>query len=725
MLVIIVIFFMSTAISPGSAGADFAVEVSPYVDQKPVVAHNTQSGESMVAYLTEADTGGGPHPEVRIRRLNSNGQVLGNAINPYAQNSPHYAIGRPAIAYSPNSNRYLVVFPGVWFGIYYYWVRFLDGNGNLLDALYMFDEQSSEYSYYDRDDEGTVQVTHNSLLDEFLITVQRRHIQTGNGGIWGQRVSEANGLIGSAVQLADFGIGGIGPHAIAYAPVAGTDPAGGRYLFVFLTWLGPELLKSDLTPIYTFYRFIPGQGFEPYGTHIPVNWGEPDGDSEVKDIAYGEVEGRKRFLLVYWDKDNQCPPGTGDWCTEWTGVWGAYIDPERTFYTTDVNTPFPISKIDAHRDVDPKARVAYSNAGAFYVVWYESTEDPPFSHIRGVWVDYFVEDSGSVSVPRPYDNVVISDVSGGGCLTVWPFSCQSDQDPDLPDVAALGESSAVVVWHQRYPPDPVNLNIKGDIFTGTLVQEESADELMMDIGSFGLWHLQGTTWTPIAWAVDVDDLERWNSLVIDFGNQGPSGLWHYDLAGWIPITMEDVEGMEAWADGLAIDRGASGLWNIDDQFNWSVIAYGLNVDGMARWGNGLAVDLGAAGLFYYPGWSLIAGEDVDGCAEWSGGLAIDRGLLGLWNVDGGNWQKLDSGNPETMTKWGDGLVADFGAGGLHYYNGSSWTLIAGTDVDGVEAWADGLIIDIGAAGLWNFDWTSGWTPIANLNVDGCEPVDLY
>ena len=171
-------------------------------------------------------------------------------------------------------------------------------------------------------------------------------------------------------------------------------------------------------------------------------------------------------------------------------------------------------------------------------------------------------------------------------------------------------------------------------------RSEKGDELAMDIGSsFGLWHLEDTTWTPIAWQVDVDALERWgDGMVIDCGNNGPTGLWYYEPTGWTPITMENVDGMEVWDDGLAIDRGAEGLWNVDDQFNWSVIAWGMDVDGMARWKDGLAIDLGASGLYSYDGsWNLIIYEDVDGCAEWKGGLAIDRGTLGLWNYDGANW----------------------------------------------------------------------------------------
>ena len=179
-------------------------------------------------------------------------------------------------------------------------------------------------------------------------------------------------------------------------------------------------------------------------------------------------------------------------------------------------------------------------------------------------------------------SVAIGDLNGDGDLDLAVANQSSD------DVSVLlgngdGTFQAAVNYGAGDEPSPVaigDLNGDGDLDlavanagSGSVsvlinISTDTVSELALDFGSssslWGLWHLEGATWTPIAWHVDVDDLERLGSeLVIDCGNNGPTGLWYYTPGVWSPITMENVEGMEEWNNGLAIDRGANGLWNVN------------------------------------------------------------------------------------------------------------------------------------------------------------------
>ena len=75
------------------------------------------------------------------------------------------------------------------------------------------------------DGTGSLHVVHNSLLDEFLVTVQREilHFQLGiperHNTVAAQRITESN--LYPVVELTDFGLNGLSSHAVAYAPIAG------------------------------------------------------------------------------------------------------------------------------------------------------------------------------------------------------------------------------------------------------------------------------------------------------------------------------------------------------------------------------------------------------------------------------------------------------------------------------------------------------------------------
>ena len=450
----------------GFAYADFQVAYTGAVEEKPAVAYNSNTGKFLVAYLIHT----GDHDELRCQLHNADGTKSGGVITPLGA---HEAYGRPAVAYNPNTDRFFVAVPGHMEGSTATVLGKLlygDGSNPYFLAWELFDYGLLYLSSYYNvgEDYNALHVVCNTLLNEFMVTVQltlNAWLQTPPeyfNVIEAQRIL-SNGGISDRVRLFNFGHNGISGHAIAYAPIVGTTPAGGRYLFATHKTYGTQ---------YGFYpSLLDSQGNEI--TEFPLYTGNPEGNSTIEDIAYGEVQGKKRFLLVYKDTDNWKPPYT---VNRWTGIWGTYVDPTVTSYGSEPNnSPFPISYIFNHAFY-LGARVSYNpNKKAFAVVWREvpnfyAENDESRSHIRGYAVNYFVEDgiynTSLIPLPAPIgsknSNVVISDITGT-CSTPGDV-CLSNEDPVFPDVSATYGSSAVVVWHQQYPLNPDDLDVFGDLF---------------------------------------------------------------------------------------------------------------------------------------------------------------------------------------------------------------------------------------------------------------------
>ena len=252
------------------------------------------------------------------------------------------------------------------------------------------------------------------------------------------------------------------------------------------------------------------------------------------------------------------------------------------------------------------------------------------------------------------------------------------------------------------------------------------DELAVDFGINGLWHLDGS-WIKLSnWNPD-DDLSGWSGgLGVDFGT---NGLWNNDGSSWSRITTWDAGsgGLSGWSGGLAVDFDGSGLWNFDGSA-WTKMT-NWDVDGdVAGWSGGLGVDFGGNGVWNNDGssWSRITAWDAGtaGLADWNDGLAVDFDASGLWSFDGSTWVKLTNWDAEDdLTGWPGGLAVDFGTNGLWSYDGSSWSRLTTWDAGVMTGVADGLAVDFNANGVWKFDGSS-WTKITNWNAENMADCDL-
>jgi hypothetical protein len=445
------------ALLPGIARADFTVAYTSQIETRPSVAANPGARQFAAAWVENSGSTG----YARACIFDSNGVALSPVIQPFGTWT---VMSRPAIAFNSSRNEYLVVdaTPGPdTDGII---GQRLDGTTGALvgDRISMF----TTLSYRRFQDGGnpvgvgSIRIAYNSFLDEYLVTAQlyADPFNPSSASIWGEIISAGGVTVHPAFQINFW----VTPeaHGTAHAPIA-TTPPGGRYLVTHAngTDLDARLIDADGNIIVN---------------DLPLDDGNPDHDCGFSDVAYGRVEGMERFLVV-WSDGNNCKPGisncSGDWTLQQRGVWGTYVDPYRTVYNppnTD-NVAFPISNIPMHKPGYnynvPK--VAYNeSAQSFFVSWVESpTNDPANSgeptlctHIRGDRVD-------SYSAGDSHPDVILSDVNCN-CppQPTGPMFCESDQNPRLPAVAAIGPWSAVVVWQQNYPYYPTDQDILGDLF---------------------------------------------------------------------------------------------------------------------------------------------------------------------------------------------------------------------------------------------------------------------
>ena len=472
---ILIILFGVVAIATllsTTARADFQVAYTGAVEQRPAVAYNSQTGKFLVAYAIQYDDGtGNKYYGVQCQLLNADGSKSGDVLYPFGDLGVIKGLGRPAIAYNKNQNIFFVAVAERLATYDHVIGRFLNGDGtNRIGPDFLFDNDSMTTPFYiDGDGTGPLHVVYNEILDEFLVAVQRNvlHLHYGNfvrcNTIAAQHISESG--YSSVVELADLYTSGVNYHSIAHAPIAGTTPAGGRYLFADGDTNTLTLLDSQLNVV----------------TPVPVDYGTAWGGEHHIDFAYGEVEGHSQFLVVFENFYNCAPhhqnesPCSGQ--TLWPGVWGIYVDPLITSYPNPPNhqppfASFPISNnLESYPEVldgQMVPRVSYNNdAKGFFIVWRETADLNPLngeirSHIRGAFVDYYVQTTDLS--PDPI-NVIISDVTGPICTTGhW---CPSAEDPDFPSVAAMNGYSAVVIWQQKYPPNPTDYDIWGDFFTAS------------------------------------------------------------------------------------------------------------------------------------------------------------------------------------------------------------------------------------------------------------------
>jgi MYXO-CTERM domain-containing protein len=468
----------------GPAGAVFSIAYTVSVEERPAVAFNSVNGEYLAVW--HSDAGGST---LFVQRISKTGTLLGSPISVLIPGVPATATGRPALAYSPVSNTYVVAvnrYYGPNVDNNFLHVGTLDGATAVQTEAYglFFD---SEFHDPDGFKAGAVRLTYNPIGEEFLASYQRTVVVdeilgTKHNVISTQRYAVGSGPYGAQQEAISYGLSNIHSHDVEFGeyilewfPPA--DPVfAARYLIASGSGAGSGISEIGL-------NLLDGTG----GYHLGVGFTSGvDGSSGYPAIASGRLSTMSRpyWMVVWHDTNNLCYSGGHffvESCAgpEWSGIWGTYIDPWRTSYGPGPdNAVFPVSKIGSHiQSTTPE--IAFSEtADRFYVAWREYPGEGPFnnetrSHIRANAIDYFVSSEPS---PVPYDNYVVSPVTG--TCPPAPAGCLSLEDPVYPTVAAGDDSNALVAWEQKYPPNPTDHDVWGDIVTPSEVPEPGGTAML-------------------------------------------------------------------------------------------------------------------------------------------------------------------------------------------------------------------------------------------------------
>ena len=184
------------------AAADFSIASTSAVEKRPAVAYNPINNEFMAVYLSYETPSG--FYTVRAQRFSAAGARIGGEISPFGI-ATHDGIGRPDIAYSPNSNTYYVVVAESVGGTQDRVLgRPLAADGTPRSPVEFLFVSTSSFHY---DDYGAghsaLRVTHNSTLDEFVVTYQQKRPLPTTGEeyrVLAQRISDG-ATVGSEVEL--------------------------------------------------------------------------------------------------------------------------------------------------------------------------------------------------------------------------------------------------------------------------------------------------------------------------------------------------------------------------------------------------------------------------------------------------------------------------------------------------------------------------------------------
>jgi hypothetical protein len=466
------------------AGAVFTIAYTVAVEEKPVVVFNSVNGEYLAAW--HSDAGGST---ILVQRISKAGTLLGASISVLVPGLPAIATGRPALAYSPVSNSYVIA-------VNRYYGPNADDNllhvGTLAGATAAQTESyalfvDSEFHDPDGFKVGAVHLTYNPIDEEFLASYQRTIVVdpilgTKHNIISTQRYRVGSGPYGVEQDPISYGLSNIHSHDVEFGSyilswIPPADPVfAGRYLIASGSGAGSGISEIGL-------NLLDGTGG--YHLGIPFTSGV-SGSSGYPAIASGRLSTMSRpyWMVVWHDTNNLCYSGTHyfvESCPgpDWTGIWGTYIDPWRVSYGPGPdNAVFPVSKIGSHvQSTTPE--IAFSeSADRFYVAWREYPGEGPFndesrSHIRANAIDYFVSSEPS---PVPYDNYVVSPVTG--TCPPAPAGCLSNEDPVYPAVAADDASNALIAWEQKYPPNPTDHDVWGEIVTPNEVPEPGSTAML-------------------------------------------------------------------------------------------------------------------------------------------------------------------------------------------------------------------------------------------------------
>lgn len=383
------------------------------------------------------------------------------------------------------------------------------------------------------------------------------------------------------------------------------------------------------------------------------------------------------------------------------------------------------------------------------------------------------------------------------CLAVagLAFSQNGPQAPQ-PAPKIMGLDAALQGTPDSDPLDPSSatnpagngLGIYWGVVMGNFNDNDTADEVVCDFGTSGVWVLDGNLWYQISGAnpqfiIGATLGDTGNDKII--GDFGTLGLWVWNHSGY-PGAWTQISGLNAeWAfaaddDGdtrqeIFVDFGATGLWHWDNdgplwtQYSGLNPVHGFRMDSFATgWEEGCILfpsagvyrfysfGSGTSSFTYQQLTGTVNYEDDHASAKFTGGAAEDMVMdfgtgLGIWLLPQDSvtdWHQITTDGAERLkaVRFGagnPGVVIDSNSGaGLTYwsYSGYPGTRVTIHDTYSFQSGFfepfdytvdagtndDELAVDFGASGLWKYEYNDGsWTQLSGSDPDFIVAGDYF
>jgi hypothetical protein len=360
---------MATAVLAAAVGSQTRIsQVGPdgnpaFDGLAPAVAYNPQADEYLAVW--EGDHAVDEETEVYGRLLSATGNPLGagfriSQVGP--EGDTNFDAFRPAVAYSSQTNEFLVVWHGNagadnQFEIYGQRVSAAGAEVGPNDFRISDAGPDGRGAF----DASRAAVSYSSQANEFLVVWYGDETVDNEFEIYGQRVSAA----GAEVGPNDFRISDAGPEGDAafdaFKPVITYNPQANEFLVV---WYGDDAVADEIE--------VYGQRLAAAGTEVGPNDfrisdagpnGNPSFAAQRPSVAYNS---RALEYLVVWDADDNGAPLIDNE----TEVFGQRLTASGSevgvndFRISDAG-PDGDSRFDAVRPV-----VAPSQGDEYLVVWY-------------------------------------------------------------------------------------------------------------------------------------------------------------------------------------------------------------------------------------------------------------------------------------------------------------------------------------------------------------------
>ncbi|MFG0251512.1 MAG: hypothetical protein ACF8NJ_01400 [Phycisphaerales bacterium JB038] len=432
-------------IAAAPLAADVLIRQTSNCDRDPAVAYNSSTDEFLVAMLEDPPPGIDGPAAVKVCRVSPQGDVLSGPTVSWDYGT-YYPI---ELYYNSVYNHYVQIIAYTWYvGSEAIYAQFLDGLGNQISSPVLLIEgifcPGLEYQW-DRSGLRGLQITYNSLANEYFVSAGIQSSDSPNADYYikARRMSPSGVALGSVITLDTVSADAYTQHGIAYAPVSDSTTPTGRYILVRYPANSFEILNANGTSIEA--ATLPDD--EPPGSGY-WDW-NAIGHEFDGDVAFGNVNGKPVFLLVFEDGNNKSPYWEGH---DHTGLWAFRIDADSLLHWQhkDMFGPFPITSICYHDWWLQMQRVEFDpHRQQFVVIWrevgqvappdYGCTTHLPVQHVRGMRVGnaYLFPGDQNYS-PNPIgENVILSKCSG---------TDSGDQQPLRPQCAVGANGEVFVVW---------------------------------------------------------------------------------------------------------------------------------------------------------------------------------------------------------------------------------------------------------------------------------------